>query len=45
MLAARNPKGNREFVKILMLHRDYPPAHVTEALEIAMLYNIYNWIF
>ena len=43
MLISRNPKGNREFVKILMLHRDYPPAHVTEALEIAMLYNIYSY--
>jgi len=43
MLTARNPKGNREFVKILMLHRDYPPAYVTEALEMAMLYNIYGY--
>jgi hypothetical protein len=43
MLIDRNPKGNREFVKILMLHRDYPPAYVTEALEMAMLYNIYGY--
>lgn len=26
-----------------MLHRDYPPAYVTEALEMAMLYNIYGY--
>ena len=43
ILVSRSPKGNREFVKILMLHRDYPPAYVTEALEIAMLYNIYGY--
>lgn len=42
-LSARNPKGNREFVKILMLHRDYPPAQVTEAVEIAMMYNVYGY--
>ncbi len=40
-LLARNPKGNREFVKILMLHRDYPASQVTEAIEIAMAYNVY----
>jgi len=32
-LNARSPRGNREFVKILMLHRDYPTALVTEAIE------------
>jgi transposase len=42
-LCARNPRGNREFVKILMLHRDYPPAHVAEAVEIAMTYNVYGY--
>jgi hypothetical protein len=42
-LSARNPKGNREFVKILMLHRDYPPAQVAEAIEIAMAYNVYGY--
>lgn len=42
-LIARNPKGNREFVKILMLHRDYPTALVTEALEVAELYNVYGY--
>lgn len=43
ILISRNPKGNREFVKILMLHRDYPPTYVTEAVEMAMLYNIYGY--
>lgn len=42
-LNARSHKGNREFVKILMLHRDYPPALVTEAVEIAMTYNVYSY--
>jgi len=42
-LNARNQKGNKEFVKILMLHRDYPPALVTEAVEIAMAYNVYSY--
>lgn len=26
-----------------MLHRDYPSTYVTEALEMAMLYNIYGY--
>jgi hypothetical protein len=26
-----------------MLHRDYPPALVTEAVEIAMAYNLYSY--
>jgi len=26
-----------------MLHRDYPPALVTEAMEIAMAYNVYSY--
>jgi transposase len=42
-LCARNPRGNREFVKILMLHRDYPSAQVAEAIEIAMIYNVYGY--
>ena len=42
-LNARSQKGNREFVKILMLHRDYPPALVTEAVEMAMAYNVYSY--
>jgi len=42
-LLARNPKGNRDFVKILMLHREYPPNQITEAVEIAMSYNIYSY--
>lgn len=42
-LIARNPKGNRDFVKILMLHREYPSNQITEAVEIAMSYNIYGY--
>jgi len=42
-LNSRSPKGNREFVRILMLHRNYPLALVTEAVEIAMAYNIYSY--
>jgi len=26
-----------------MLHRDYPTALVTEAIEIAMAYNVYSY--
>ena len=43
ILLARNPKGNHDFVKILMLHRNYPPTKVTEALEIATFHNIYGY--
>lgn len=42
-LVARVTRGNREFVKILMLHRDYSSKQVTEAVEIAMSYNIYGY--
>ena len=42
-LLARNHNGNREFVKILMLHRDYPPDQVSDAIEIAMAYNVYGY--
>ena len=42
-LLARNPKGNRDFVKILMLHREYSSNQITEAVEIAMSYNIYGY--
>lgn len=42
-LIARNSKGNKEFIKILMLHRDYPLNLVTESIEIAMAYNIYGY--
>jgi transposase len=42
-LLSRNPKGNREFVRILMLHRDYPPAQVAKAIEISMAYNVYGY--
>lgn len=42
-LSARNPKGNREFVKILILHRDYPPEQVADAIELAMAYNVYGY--
>ena len=43
ILNTRSSKGNREFVKILMLHRDYPPELVTEAVEIGMTYNVYSY--
>ena len=42
-LLSRASKGNREFIKILMLHRTYSPIQVTEAIEIAMIYNIYGY--
>jgi len=42
-LNSRSLRGNREFIRILMLHRDYPPALVTEAMEIAMAYNVYSY--
>lgn len=37
--AAPDPKLVGEFVKILMLHRDYPSTLVTEAVEMAMTYS------
>ena len=43
ILAARNPKGNREFVKILMLNREYPVDQVAEAINMAMAYNVYSY--
>lgn len=42
-LISRSPKGNREFVRILMLLRDYPAKQVAEAIELAMLYNLYSY--
>ncbi|OPZ87031.1 MAG: Integrase core domain protein [Firmicutes bacterium ADurb.Bin419] len=42
-LNARSQKGNKEFVKILMLHRNYPSSVVTEAIEMAMAYNVYSY--
>jgi len=42
-LAARNPKDNREFVKILMLNREYPVDHAAEAINMAMAYNVYSY--
>lgn len=42
-LAARNTKGNKEFVKILMLHREYSLKQVSEAIEMSMAYNIYSY--
>ena len=40
---ARDPKGNRQFVKILMLNREYPSEQVTDAIGLAMAYNVYNY--
>lgn len=42
-LAARDPKGNREFVKILMLNREYPAEQITDAIGLALAYNVYNY--
>lgn len=42
-LVARNPKGNRDFVRILMLLREYPSKLVIEAIELAMQYNLYGY--
>jgi hypothetical protein len=42
-LAARDPKGNRQFVKILMLNREYPTEQVTDAIGLALAYNVYNY--
>jgi transposase len=42
-LIARHPRGNRDFVKILMLLRQYPSKLVTEALELALVYNLYSY--
>ena len=42
-LLARTPNGNREFVKILLLHRDYPAIQVSEAIKLASAYNVYGY--
>jgi hypothetical protein len=42
-LAARDPKGNRQFEKILMLNREYPAEQVTDAVSLALTYNVYNY--
>lgn len=42
-LAGRDPKGNREFVKILMLSREYPSDQITDAIGIALTYNVFNY--
>lgn len=43
ILVGRNPKGNREFVRILMLHREYKQEQVMEAIEMAMSFNLYSY--
>jgi transposase len=43
LLVARSPKGNQEFVRVLMLHREYPIDQVSTALELAMEYRVYNY--
>lgn len=42
-LISRTSKANREFVRILLLHRTYPAEIVKEALELAMLYKIFSY--
>ncbi len=42
-LAARDPRGNREFVRILMLTRKYPIEQVTDAIDLALAYNVFNY--
>lgn len=42
-LAARDPKGNRQFVKILMLTREYPAKQIEDAIGLALAYNVYNY--
>jgi len=42
-LTARNPHGNREFIKILMLTRQHPRKRVMEAVELALAYNVFNY--
>lgn len=42
-LAGRDPKGNREFVKILMLSREYPSEQITDAIGLALAYNVFNY--
>lgn len=42
-LLMRTDAGNKEFIKILMLHRNYSLEMVTEALELADAYNVYGY--
>lgn len=37
-LAVRDPKGNRQFVKILMLTREYPAKQIEDAISLALAY-------
>lgn len=42
-MVARDPKGNRQFVKILMLNRQYSAEQVKDAIDLAMAYHVYNY--
>jgi transposase len=42
-LAARDPRGNRQFVRILMLNRQYPTEQIEDAIGLALAYNVYNY--
>jgi transposase len=42
-LAARDPKGNRQFVKILLLTREHSAKQIEDAIGLALAYNVYNY--
>ncbi len=42
-LAQRSSGANREFVRILLLHRNHPAQLVKEAVEMAMVYKVYSY--
>lgn len=42
-LAQRSPKANKEFVRILLLHRSHSAELVKSALEMAMVHKVFNF--
>lgn len=42
-LALRSPKANKEFVRILMLHRNHSAELVTAAVEMAMAHKVFSY--
>ncbi len=42
-LAQRTPKANKDFVRILLLHRNYPAELVKNAVEMAMAHKVFSY--
>ncbi|MDW7673965.1 MAG: hypothetical protein SCK28_05450 [Bacillota bacterium] len=42
-ITEREHIGNHQFIKILKLHRSYPSNLVNEAIEMALVYQVYHY--